>query len=66
MAIVKIEIENDEILNIVGSDVTILVVDYDGQKDFHHGKSCDVTLMDYETRKETRKGEFTFTGNPDS
>ena len=65
MAIVKIEINRNEIINIDGTDVTIMVVDYDGSKDMHFGKTCDVTLMDYSTKKEIRKGEFTFTGNPD-
>lgn len=63
MGIVKIEIENNEILNITGSGVTILVIDYDGDSQSHLGKPCDVTLMEHETRKETITGEFTFTRN---
>jgi|TARA_R110000744_G_scaffold210400_1_gene329506 hypothetical protein len=66
MAIVKIEIKNDKIINIQGNEVTIMIIDYDGTKDMHFSKPCDVTLIDYNTVKETRKGEFTFTGNPDT
>lgn len=66
MAIVKIEIENDKIINIEGSEATILIIDYDGNKEMHFGKPCDVTLMDYKIKKETILGEFTFTGNPNN
>ena len=47
MAIVKIEIKNDKIINIQGNEVTIMIIDYDGTKDMHFSKPCDVTLIDY-------------------
>lgn len=51
-SIVKVEVQNGTVKSIEGTNVTVLVVDYDGDTDTHNGKSCTITLMDYTTHRK--------------
>jgi len=63
-SIVKIEIQDGNVLSIEGTNVTVLVIDYDGDTDMHSGKPCTVTLMDYTTVRKDNS-ELIINGIPD-
>tara|TARA_Y100000031_G_C8198013_1_gene374730 strand:- start:482 stop:691 length:210 start_codon:yes stop_codon:yes gene_type:complete len=45
--IAKIEIQDDKVVNISGTDTTILVIDYDKNGDLHKGRKCEKIIMDF-------------------
>tara|TARA_R100001443_G_scaffold115185_2_gene132362 strand:+ start:629 stop:838 length:210 start_codon:yes stop_codon:yes gene_type:complete len=45
--IIQIEIENNEIINIEGTNGIVNVIDYDGDTDIFNGKSCTITTMNF-------------------
>ena len=45
--IAKIEIQDDKVVNVSGTDTTILVIDYDKKGNLHKGRKCEKIIMDF-------------------
>lgn len=45
--VVQIEIENNEVIKIEGTNGIVNVIDYDGDTDIFNGKSCTITTMNF-------------------